>query len=167
MGGPGAPPPPPDTVALEAERLKSLFPGTRKDAAFKLGQTGDPRAIPSLIHVLKYDTSRDVRVAAAIATGEIGGNEAAMALEKVAIYDHKEEVRTAATSALARLNAKLAASASAPQGMPANAGRPVVTPRRAEVVPESSGSETVSETPGNFTPPPPPTPVPGGSGGGR
>ena len=88
------------------QRLQSIVPSHRKDAAYALGQTGDPRAIPSLVHVLKYDLMKEVRVASAIALGEIGGSESAVALERCAIYDHKEEVRKAATTALERLNAK-------------------------------------------------------------
>ena len=41
--------------ALMTQRLQSFVPSHRKDAAYALGQSGDPRAIPSLIHVLKYD----------------------------------------------------------------------------------------------------------------
>ena len=64
MGGPGGPgpggpaagtPPPPDQTALLTQRLQSIVPSHRKDAAYALGQSGDPRAIPSLVHVLKYD----------------------------------------------------------------------------------------------------------------
>jgi HEAT repeats len=168
-GGPGGaptqPPPPPDVVALEAERLKSFFSNTRKDAAYALGKTGDPRAVPSLIHVLKYDTSRDVRVAGAIALGEIGGSEAAMALEKVAIYDHKEEVRTAASNALTRLNSRAAAAAAAGMqaGAPGAVAPPLpqgttVMPRRENVV-NGSGPQNSGESPSDFTPPPPPSPV--------
>ena len=56
--------------------------------------------MPSLIHVLKYDLHKDVRIAGAIALGEIGGSEAAIALERSSIYDHKEDVRRAAANAL-------------------------------------------------------------------
>ncbi len=88
------------------QRLQSFHSNNRKDAAYTLGRLGDPRAVPSLIHVLKYDSSKDVRIASAIALGEIGGSDAAVALERCAIYDHKEEVRKAATTALDRLNAQ-------------------------------------------------------------
>src|SRR5271166_3919912 len=55
-GGPGpGPPQPPDQVALMTQRLQSFYPSNRKEAAYTLGQLGDPRAVPSLIHVLKYD----------------------------------------------------------------------------------------------------------------
>ena len=91
------PPPPPDQVALECQRLQSFLSGHRKEAAYTLGRLADRRAVPSLIHVLKYDSFKDVRVAAAIALGEIGGSDAAMALERSSIYDHREDVRKAAT----------------------------------------------------------------------
>ena len=46
-GGPGGPgagaPPPPDQTALLTQRLQSIVPSHRKDAAYSLGQTGDPR----------------------------------------------------------------------------------------------------------------------------
>src|SRR5689334_17649206 len=111
-GGPGGQaPPPPDQVALECQRLQALLSGTRKEAAYNLGRMGDPRAVPSLIHVLKYDNFKDVRVASAIALGEIGGSDAAVALERSSIYDHRDDVRKAATTALDRLNTKAQAEA--------------------------------------------------------
>ena len=85
MGGPGpggpqgGPAPPPDEVALMTQRLQSFYSNNRKEAAYKLGQLGDPRAVPSLVHVLKYDYHKDVRIASAIALGEIGGAESAIA----------------------------------------------------------------------------------------
>src|SRR5205809_107780 len=79
-------PPPPDQVALDAQRLQSFYPGNRKEAAYNLGRLGDPRAVPSLINALKHDLFHDVRVAAAIALGEIGRSEAAIALERCSIY---------------------------------------------------------------------------------
>ena len=89
----GGPAPPPDEVALMSQRLQSFYWNNRKEAAYTLGQLGDPRAVPSLVHVLKYDLHKDVRIAGAIALGEIGGSEAAIALERSSIYDHKEDVR--------------------------------------------------------------------------
>src|SRR5262249_30023764 len=106
-GGPGGQaPPPPDQVGLECQRLPSMFSGSREEADYNLGRMGDPRAVPSLVHVLKYDNFKDVRVASAIALGEIGGSDAAVALERSSIYDHREDVRKAATTALDRLNTK-------------------------------------------------------------
>ena len=132
-GGPGGQaPPPPDQVALECQRLQALLSGTRKEAAYNLGRMGDPRAVPSLIHVLKYDNFKDVRVASAIALGEIGGSDAAVALERSSIYDHREDVRKAATTALDRLNTKAQAQAARMQqqaaAMPPGYGRPAVQP---------------------------------------
>ena len=125
-GGPGAPaPPPPDQVALMCQRLQSFYSGSRKEAAYTLGRLGDPRAVPSLVHVLKYDNFKDVRVAAAIALGEIGGSDAAVALERTSIYDHREDVRKAATTALERLNTKAQALAARMQQQAASMPRRV------------------------------------------
>jgi hypothetical protein len=182
VGPPGAPGPPPDEVALMTQRLQSFYWNTRKEAAYTLGTLGDPRAVPSLIHVLKYDLHKDVRIAGAIALGEIGGPEAAIALERSSIYDHKEDVRHAAAKAVERLNAK------------AKAAPPISPPdRRPRVVPQPpdprmrspfqgypSAGETPPESPaGNpepppaqpdpaaNQPPPPPTPVTGNPGSGN
>ena len=111
-GGPAraGPTPPPDQVALMTQRLQSFYWNNRKDAAYTLGRLGDPRAVPSLVHVLKYDLHKDVRIASAIALGEIGGSDAAIALERCSIYDHKDDVRHAASTALERLNTKAKAA---------------------------------------------------------
>ncbi len=177
MMGPGGPPPgaPPDHVALESQRLQSFFSNNRKDAAYHLGQLGDPRAVPSLVHVLKYDSSKDVRIAAAIALGEIGGSEAAVALERDAIYDHREDVRKAASTALERLNTKAKAAPPAvmapPAAMPPR--MPVTsTPSPFQESPRSSGAvdqpaltgPDSEATPKELIPPPPPTPVTSGPG---
>ncbi len=184
-GGPPGVAPPPDEVALVTQRLQSFYSNNRKEAAYKLGQLGDPRAIPSLVHVLKYDLHKDVRIASAIALGEIGGSESAIALERSSIYDHKEDVRHACATALERLNAKAKAAApNAPQ---------MVRPRGVPMPPEPTtsspfrrNSETLEHPvpaqapadepearpaqadPAVNQPPPPPTPVtesPRGEGG--
>ncbi len=187
------PPPPPDQVALMCERLKSFYSGSRKEAAYALGRLGDPRAVPSLIHVLKYDNFKDVRVAAAIALGEIGGSDAAVALERASIYDHREDVRKASTTALERLNTKAQTLAARMQqqgrAMPATAGRRRVTQAPEPQPPASGRPSTPPSTapspfreeprqapatdsgpdltppadPGGLNPPPPPTPVTSGS----
>jgi hypothetical protein len=156
------------------QRLQSFYSSNRKEAAYKLGQLGDPRAIPSLIHVLKYDSFKDVRIAAAIALGEIGGSESAIALERCAIYDKREEVRKAAATALERLNSQGKNSpAISSQVAPAiGAPRPPVTetpsPFRESppppLEPPSSAGDTApaSAEPATAQPPPPPTPVTGG-----
>jgi hypothetical protein len=179
---PGVPvagvPPPPDQVALETQRLQSLIPGNRKEAAYTLGRLGDPRAVPSLINALKHDMFHDVRVAAAIALGEIGGSDAAIALERCSIYDKKEDVRKAATTALARLNAKANAAAndsSRPdRPLPSPTPPAASSPFRGPAPPAGSGPEApnsgvevppVQSEPSNVQPPPPPTPVTGGAGG--
>ena len=123
---PGAPPPPPpDQVALMCQRLQGFHLTGRKEAAYTLGQLGDPRAVPTLVHVLKYDNFKDVRVASAIALGEIGGSQAAVALERAAVYDHREDVKKAASTALERLNAKAKAD-----GIDAEADRAGVAAQR-------------------------------------
>jgi hypothetical protein len=176
-GGPAAgPPPPPDQVALMTQRLQSFYWNNRKDAAYTLGQLGDPRAVPSLVHVLKYDSSKDVRVAAAIGLGEIGGPEAAIGLERASIYDRRDEVKKAAATALNRLNAKAKAAPpiSAQIGRQGNeptlpgpetsspfrdlpqAGAPVPEPPRSDSAPWQGQSE-----PATSQPPPPPSPVTG------
>jgi hypothetical protein len=178
-GPPGAPAPPPDEVALMTQRLQSFYSNNRKEAAYKLGQLGDPRAVPSLIHVLKYDLHKDVRIASAIALGEIGGSESAIALERSSIYDHKEDVRHASTTALERLNAKAkAAAASIPQGvrprgvpMPPEPTTPspfrrnsVTGEQPAGSAPADSEPPATTVDPGVNQPPPAPTPVTGNPG---
>jgi hypothetical protein len=181
-GPPGSPAPPPDEVALMSQRLQSFYSNNRKDAAYRLGQLGDLRAVPSLVHVLKYDYHKDVRIASAIALGDIGGSESAIALERASIYDHKEEVRRASATALERLNAK----AKAAPTYSTEAGRPRVMPRPLDSSIESpfrgsAGSgDQPAQTPARVSepapgqadpaanqPPPPPTPVTGNSGRGN
>jgi HEAT repeats len=179
-GSPGGPAPPPDQVALMTQRLQSFYWNSRKDAAYTLGRLGDPRAVPSLVHVLKYDLHKDVRIASAIALGEIGGSDAAIALERSSIYDHKEDVRHAATTAIERLNAK--AKAAPPNS--SELGRPRVLPQSPDPstrspfqgypgAPESSAEspsgkpEPAQPEPAANQPPPPPTPVTGNAGSGN
>jgi hypothetical protein len=118
------------------QRLQNFYSGNRKEAAYALGRLGDPRAVTSLVHVLKYDNFKDVRVAAAISLGEIGGSDAAVALERSSIYDHREDVRKASTTALERLNTKAQAQAARMQqhvaSMSPGAGRPAAQPPAAQ-----------------------------------
>jgi HEAT repeats len=177
-GGPaGGPPQPPDQVTLMTQRLQSFYSSHRKDAAYTLGRLHDPRAVPSLIHVLKYDSSKDVRIASAIALGEIGGSDSAVALERCAIYDKKEDVRKAATNALERLNAQaknspplsseVAPSAKAPRP-PVTAGpSPFQESAPPPLEPPGPASETAPADPAGSEPPPPPTPVTSGPRGTR
>jgi HEAT repeat protein len=152
-------------VALATQRLQSFHSNTRKDAAYELGRLGDPRAVPSLINVLKHDSSKDVRVASAISLGEIGGSDSAVALERCAIYDHKDEVRKAATNALERLNARVkSAPPFASQAAPSTAA-PVPpatsTPFRDSAPPLEP---SLPQAEASASPPPPPTPVTSGPG---
>jgi hypothetical protein len=180
-GGPGGQPaPPPDQVALMCHQLQGFSISGRKEAAYTLGRLSDPRAVPSLVHVLKHDNFKDVRVAAAIALGEIGGSDAAVALERAAVYDHRDDVKKAASTALERLNAKAKAAAMLPRppasqplaAQPSPPATSTYSPFRE--VPESSGTaseagDTAPESSSparELTPPPPPTPVPSGSSAG-
>jgi hypothetical protein len=95
-----------DPVNLAAQKLYSNHHTSRRDGALELGRLGDPRAVPALIHVLKFDTYKDVKIAAATALGQIGGPEAATALERCIIYEKKDAVREAATAALSRLKTR-------------------------------------------------------------
>ncbi len=177
-GPPGAPAPPPDEVALMTQRLQSFYSNNRKEAAYKLGQLGDPRAVPSLVHVLKYDYHKDVRIASAIALGEIGGAESAIALERASIYDHKDEVRHASATALERLNAKAKAAPSLSseggrsRGLPRPPDPAMPSPfrgssaspeRPVDAPPPDAEPAPVQAEPGANQPPPAPTPVTGGN----
>jgi hypothetical protein len=175
--GPGGPPQPPDHVALETQRLQSFLSGTRKNAAYALGRLGDPRAVPSLVHVLKYDAFKDVRIASAIALGEIGGSESAIALERASIYDKREDVRKAAATALERLNAKAGQPMSSqvvPQGpVPPPPGPSTNSPFSGYPAPGATAPDTPAPSNGPapaqsepaLQPPPPPTPVTAGPQG--
>jgi HEAT repeats len=192
--GPGGPAPPPDQVALTCQRLQNFYPGNRKEAAYTLGRLGDPRAVPSLVHVLKYDNFKDVRVASAIALGEIGGSDAAVALERSSIYDHREDVRKAATTALERLNTKAQAQAARmpqagamlpgsgrstaarpPAAQPPIAGQPGLPPSSTpspfrldapadRTAPDSGTGGTAPDSSGSGELKPPPPPTPVTSG---
>jgi hypothetical protein len=101
--GVAAQPSPLDPVALEAQRLQSHHASSRRDSAAALGRLGDVRAVPPLVHALKYDSSKDVKIAAAAALGQLGGPEAEVVLERCIIYEKKQEVRDAAAAALDHL----------------------------------------------------------------
>jgi hypothetical protein len=97
---------PADPVNLSAQKLSSYYYGSRRDGAIELGRLGDPRGVPALIHVLKYDNFKEVRIAAAHALGEIGGPQAATALERCIVYEKREPVRDAASASLALLRTR-------------------------------------------------------------
>jgi hypothetical protein len=114
-GAVGQPSPAPlDPVALAAQRLQSHHASSRRDGAQTLGRLGDPRAVPALVHALKYDSSKDVKIAAATALGDIGGQDAEVVLERCIIYEKKQEVRDAAAVALRNLRDRRDAASSAP-----------------------------------------------------
>jgi hypothetical protein len=160
------------------QRLQSFQPSARKDAAYTLGRLGDQRAVPSLVHVLKYDLHKDVRIASAIALGEIGGSDAAIALERCTVYEKRDDVRKAATTAIERLNAKAKASPPPSPGFAAQPANPYLPPPAGASSPFSgtrAPSGPAPEPPAEaapalgdssaLQPPPPPTPVPAGPGG--
>jgi hypothetical protein len=145
--------------------------------------------VPALVHVLKLDSSKDVKCAAANALGQIGGSEAEVVLERCIIYEKKEEVRDVAAVALRRLrdkrdadsasgsqaNAPLTRSSTGRAGAPAQSEVPRLSvplpspnPRSSPFRPRPSTSEPSLEGPasekaessdGDKVPPPPPTPV--------
>jgi hypothetical protein len=180
-GATGAPSPL-DPVALAAQRLQSFHASSRRDGAQTLGRLGDPRAVPALVHALKYDSSKDVRIAAAQALGQIGGADSEVVLERCIVYEKKEEVRDAAALALRRLRDRrdaMAASSASPRpesGLSPSASVPRLpspsappsssqpspfrsqsrTDEPALEAPASAGGES---TDAERTPPPPPSPV--------
>ncbi len=108
-------PNPLDPVVLAAQKLQSFHYSSRRDGARELGQLGDPRGIPPLVHTLKYDSSKEVRAAAATSLGELGGSDAEVVLERCIIYEKKQEVKDAAASALRLLRERRAADPQAGQ----------------------------------------------------
>jgi hypothetical protein len=138
-GGPGgsapaqAQPSPLDPVALAASKLQSLHSNSRRDGARELGRLGDPRAVPALVHVLKYDSSKDVRIAAATAMGEIGGSEAEVVLERCIIYEKKQDVRDAAAAALRHARNTPHPVASSPSSAVPPVPEATIPPQQSEV----------------------------------
>jgi len=148
--GPAAQPNPLDPVVLAAQKLQSYHAASRRDGARELGQLGDPRAIPPLVHVLKNDSSKEVRAAAATSLGEIGGSEAEVVLERCIIYEKKQEVKDAAAAALRLLRERRAADPQAGQSPP---------PPLTRSAPAGSPNQTQqSEVPRLTTPLPSPDP---------
>ncbi len=141
-----------DPVADAMVQLRDQHDHIRRDSAYALGKLGDPRAVPVLVERLKYDGSKDVRVAAATALGQIGDPRASVFLERATIYDHKQDVRDAAGTALAHM----------PRQVPSQAANPTQTagyPGPGAQVPNLSAPPTSLEPIENV--PPPPTPVAG------
>jgi hypothetical protein len=154
----------------------------------ELGRLGDPRAVPPLVYALKYDSSKDVKVAAADALGQIGGTESEVVLERCIIYEKKQDVRDAAAAALRSLRQRrdlaprAGTSPTAPYGNPATdrPGQiessvprlsPSVPPPVSRSSPFRSGnsspepaldgpqSDDAGSSEVQRVPPPPPTPV--------
>ena len=107
-GGLGRPAPESARPVVLAARSQSFHASSRRDGAAQLGQLGDPRAIPPLVHVLKNDSAKEVRAAAATSLGELGGSEAEVVLERCIIYEKKQEVKDAAAAALRLLRERRA-----------------------------------------------------------
>jgi HEAT repeats len=177
---PSAQPSPLDPVALAAQRLQSHHASSRKEGAQTLGRLGDPRAVPPLVYALKYDSSKDVKMAAATALGNLGGAEAEVVLERCIIYEKKEEVRDAAAVSLDHLRRhKDAMASSARPDHDHDEGRSQPQVPRLSPAPPSSRSTPFRPRPrpmnppldgpgpegegqpsdGERIPPPPPTPV--------
>lgn len=162
-------PPPPatvvvDPVAAAVARLSSHHDNSRRDGAITLGRLRDPRAISPLVERLKYDSSKEVRVAAATALGEIGDPQAAIFLQRATVYDKRQAVRDAAAAALSRLPREVPAGTVAEPGFTPQG---TVTSTVVNSTPITSGVPT---TPPIENVPPPPTPVetaPLGSSGNR
>jgi HEAT repeat protein len=185
--GAAANPSPLDPVALAAQRLQSFHASSRRDGAQTLGRLGDPRAVPALVHALKYDSSKDVKIAAAQALGQIGGTDSEVVLERCIVYEKKEEVRDAAALALRRLRdrrdsmaassassrpeSRLSPSASGSQASVPRLPSPSVPPASSRPSPfrnQPKADEPALEAPGSSggdtsdperVPPPPPSPV--------
>jgi hypothetical protein len=164
-----AQPSPLDPVALAAQRLQSHHASSRRDGAQTLGRLHDPRAVPPLVHALKYDSSKDVKIAAALALGEIGGRDVELVLERCIIYEKHQEVRDAAAQALRRLRSQPVSDASVISSevprlsSPSSGSRPALTrpsPRNSSVEPQLDGPGAGAEpSDTDRVPPPPPTPV--------
>jgi hypothetical protein len=171
-----------DPVNLAAQKLYSNYFGSRRDGAVELGRLGDPRGVPALVHVLKYDNFKEVRIAAAHSLGQIGGPEAATTLERCIIYEKRQPVRDAASAALSHLRAhetrvesyssnvipeprasvpsRNSTKKSGQDWIPSP--RPSTrSPKAAEPLPtlEGPSSEEGASSSEERTPPPPPTPV--------
>lgn len=87
----------------------------RREAARKLGQSGDPRAVPVLIEVVEAETFDVIAEIAIEALGELGDQRAVPVLQEVYADDKRDRyVRDMAASALRKLGAEPGAGATAP-----------------------------------------------------
>lgn len=140
-----------DPVALSAQRLQSRHASSRRDGAVELGRLGDPRAVPPLIHALKYDSSKDVKIAAATALGQLGGTEAEVVLERCIIYEKKQEVRDAAAAALRGMREQREVASRTSPTTPSASQRPSLS-----VSDQPLALDPVAPRPSPAVPPPPP-----------
>jgi len=83
--------------------LESGSKGDRKDAAKKLGEREDRRAVAPLTVALGNDPEEDVRKEAAKALGRIGDPSALPALRWAALHDREKDVRKEATKAIDKI----------------------------------------------------------------
>ena len=85
-----------DTISFSDElagALRDTDPRIRQGVAAALGETGDMRAIPHLVSLLRADASAGVRTEAAFRLGKIGNDRVMSDLAKVAETDSDVGVR--------------------------------------------------------------------------
>lgn len=88
--------------ALEAAMLSDAEDVVRVEAAWGLGNLGNPKAIGSLVDVLVADQSRQVRKMAVWSLGEVGNKEVVEFLERTLSSDPDPEVRREAAWVLGK-----------------------------------------------------------------
>ena len=74
-----------EAVVLLIPLLADRDEFVRRETAYALGKTGDPKAVPALINALDRDREAGVRGAAAVALGEIGESSAVPALAEAIV----------------------------------------------------------------------------------
>ena len=77
----------------------------RQGAAAALGETGDARSVPSLVHLLRNDADGGVRAEAAFRLGKVGDRDALGPLSAVAEKDVNHTVREWASWAIRQITA--------------------------------------------------------------
>jgi RMKL-like, methyltransferase domain/HEAT repeats len=96
------------TPGTQLRQLTQDDPQGRRNAAIRLGKSGDPRQVRPLVEALKRETDDDARASIILAVGALGGPEAVRALETINPTD--EPSRVALRKALGRLGAQLPAA---------------------------------------------------------